>query len=50
MQQLTRRVVVQEDPRVYEQVQEAAHERGTTPSAYIREAVRLRLQEQKDAA
>lgn len=44
----TRRVVVMEDPGVFEQVQRLAGERGTA-SAYIRGAIReqLRSEEQK---
>ena len=34
---LTRRVVVMEDPGVFEQVRRQAADRGTTPTAYIRE-------------
>jgi len=42
-EKFTRRVVIQEDPKTFKRIQAAADERGTCPSAYIREAVRERL-------
>ena len=48
-QSFTRRVVVMEDPEIFDLVWHMAIERGTSASAYIREAIRDRLRAEETA-